>query len=69
MSDQDHYAAGTGDNTKAQTYDNPGDSTWNYHFGDQKTADYSIGLHILATTKRPNVRYTTKLTWTLTVAP
>lgn len=63
------YAAGTGDNTKDQTYDNPGYSTWNYHFGDQKTADYSIGLHIPATTKRQNVRYTTKLTWTLTVAP
>ncbi|AUX11528.1 hypothetical protein C0213_03630 [Latilactobacillus sakei] len=63
------YVAGNGDNNKNQQYDNPGFSTYSYQFGDQKDADNSISLHVPATTKRYKTRYTSQLTWTLTVAP
>ncbi|KRM24473.1 hypothetical protein FC90_GL000177 [Latilactobacillus graminis DSM 20719] len=66
---QGQYAAGTGDNSKNQQYDNPGYATYSYQFGDQKSADYSIGLHVPETTKRHKIRYTTTLEWSLTVAP
>ncbi|MSD83886.1 isopeptide-forming domain-containing fimbrial protein [Lactobacillus curvatus] len=66
------FPTATSDNTQNQTYDNPGFSTWSYHFGEAggaETSDYSIGLHVPMTTKRYKADYTAKLTWTLTVAP
>ncbi|WP_208422922.1 isopeptide-forming domain-containing fimbrial protein [Latilactobacillus fragifolii] len=64
------YAAGSvADNTHNHQYDNPGFATYSYHFGDQQAADYSISLHVPATTKRQKTKYTTTITWNLTIAP
>lgn len=63
------YLEKDGDNTKNLTYDSPGYSVHKYQFGDEKTADYSIGLHVPGTTKRYAKTYLTTLLWNLTVAP
>lgn len=49
-------------------YATHGFGTWHYNFGDQETADHSIGLHVPKTTKRHQTKYQTKLEWTLAVA-
>ena len=51
------------------TYDRPGYAVYKYQFGDEKTADYSIGLFVPGATKRYNTTYSTTLLWNLTVAP
>ena len=51
------------------TYDYPGSSVYKYQFGDEKSADYSIGLHVPSRTKRYTTNYSTTLLWNLTVAP
>lgn len=58
-----------GDNKGGLTYDQPGYSTYRYQFGDAQSADYSIGLHVPASTKRYPTYYSAKLRWNLTVAP
>lgn len=63
------YLEKDGDNTKNLTYDSPGYSVHKYQFGDEKSADYSIGLHVPGTTKRYAQTYLTTLLWNLTVAP
>lgn len=50
-------------------YTQVGQGQWAYRFGDEQSADYSIGLNVPATTKRYVGRYHTKLTWSLSVAP
>lgn len=55
--------------SKDNPYTNPGKGAWDYQFGDEKTANYSVGLHVPATTKRYKTHYQTELTWSLTVAP
>lgn len=49
--------------------DDQGEGIWHYRFGDNKSADNSIGLYVPGTTKRDTTKYTTVLDWTLTVAP
>lgn len=49
-------------------YTQVGTGRWAYRFGNQQSADYSIGLNVPATTKRSG-DYHTKLTWSLSVAP
>lgn len=63
------YLGKDSDNTKNLTYDSPGYSIHKYQFGDEKSADYSIGLHVPGTTKRYARTYSTTLLWNLTVAP
>lgn len=61
-SNDDHSSA-------QQPYQNPGQGSWRYQFGTQKSANYSVGLKVPATTTRHATRYQTELTWSLTVAP
>lgn len=63
------YLKKDSDNTGGLAYDNPGYSIHKYQFGDERTADYSIGLHVPESTKRYKTEYTTSLKWNLTVAP
>ncbi|XRJ98106.1 WxL domain-containing protein [Latilactobacillus sakei] len=64
-----HFLENSSDNQNNLTYDHPGYSVYRYQFGDEQSADYSIGLHVPATTKRYATHYNTKLQWNLTVAP
>lgn len=64
-----HFLENSSDNQSNLTYDHPGYSVYRYQFGDEQSADYSIGLHVPATTKRYATHYNTKLQWNLTVAP
>lgn len=57
------------DNTQGIVYDRPGYSVYKYQFSDEKSSDYSIGLHVPGTTKRYQTSYSTTLRWNLTVAP
>lgn len=50
-------------------YTDAGQGIWYYNFGTGKASEYSVGLHVPATTKRYETHYTTELTWLVTVAP
>lgn len=63
------YLNQDGDNKGGVSYDIPGYSVHKYQFGDARTADYSIGLHVPETTERYRTEYTSTLKWHLTVAP
>ncbi|WP_062805763.1 WxL domain-containing protein [Enterococcus pernyi] len=46
-----------------------GTGTWIYRFGDQQTADKSVGLYIPKGTNPEATSYSTKLTWELSAVP
>lgn len=48
---------------------NEGTGTWIYRFGDQNTADKSVGLYIPKGTNPEATSYSTKLTWELSAVP
>lgn len=55
--------------SKTNQYTQTGIGTWEYRFGDDQSADYSVGLHVPAATKRYVGKYQAELTWSLSVAP
>ncbi|EOH60539.1 WxL domain-containing protein [Enterococcus mundtii] len=46
-----------------------GTGTWIYRFGDQQTADKSVGLYVPGGTNPEATSYSTKLTWELSSVP
>ncbi|ONN40999.1 WxL domain-containing protein [Enterococcus mundtii] len=46
-----------------------GTGTWIYRFGDQQTADKSVGLYVPKGTNPEATSYSTKLTWELSAVP
>lgn len=46
-----------------------GTGTWIYRFGDQNTADKSVGLYVPKGTNPEATSYSTKLTWELSAVP
>ncbi|WP_062805917.1 WxL domain-containing protein [Enterococcus pernyi] len=46
-----------------------GTGTWIYRFGDQQTADKSVGLYVPGGTNPEATNYSTKLTWELSAVP
>lgn len=46
-----------------------GTGTWIYRFGDQKSADESVGLYVPKGTNPEAISYSTKLTWELSSVP
>ncbi|MSD83991.1 DUF11 domain-containing protein [Lactobacillus curvatus] len=64
-----HFDQHVATDSDGQKYDDPGWNVWRYQFGRQQQADYSVGLHVPATTKRYKTHYQADLTWTLTIAP
>ncbi|ONN41605.1 WxL domain-containing protein, partial [Enterococcus mundtii] len=46
-----------------------GTGTWIYRFGDQQTADKSVGLYVPKGTDPEATSYSTKLTWELSSVP
>lgn len=64
-----HFDQHVATDSDGQKYDDPGWNVWRYQFGRQQQADYSVGLHVPATTKRYKTHYQADLTWTLAIAP
>lgn len=70
MTKSGHFQSDSPDTSDPENpYTQVGQGQWAYRFGDEKSADYSIGLNVPATTKRYTGHYRTKLTWSLSVGP
>lgn len=70
MTKSGHFQTDNPDTSDSNNpYTQVGRGSWAYRFGDQQSADYSIGLNVPVTTKRYVGRYHTKLTWSLSVGP
>ncbi|WP_167371755.1 BspA family leucine-rich repeat surface protein [Latilactobacillus curvatus] len=70
MTKSGHFQSDSPDTSdRDNPYTQVGQGQWAYRFGDEQSADYSIGLNVPATTKRYTGHYRTKLTWSLSVGP
>lgn len=70
MTKSGHFQSDSPDTSDPDNpYTQVGQGQWAYRFGDEQSADYSIGLNVPATTKRYSGHYRTKLTWSLSVGP
>lgn len=52
-----------------QADEESGIGTWIYRFGNQNTADKSVGLYVPKGTNPEATSYSTKLTWELSAVP
>lgn len=69
QSQVDGYQKAGDTEAEGKEYLNPGFGVYRYQFGDKSQADYSVQLHVPATTKRYEDHYSTTLTWSLAVGP